>query len=49
VGLKDFAQHYPAQLSGRHAPARALARALSLETGILLMDEPFARSTSKPA
>src|SRR5262249_44267357 len=42
VGLKDFANNYPHQLSGGMKQRASLARALSLRTDILLMDEPFA-------
>ena len=42
VGLSDFAQHYPAQLSGGMKQRVQLARALGLQTEIILMDEPFA-------
>jgi NitT/TauT family transport system ATP-binding protein len=41
VGLADFADHYPGQLSGGMKQRAQLARALALRTEILLMDEPF--------
>ena len=42
VGLEEFADAYPRQLSGGMAQRVALCRALALETDIILMDEPFA-------
>ena len=42
VGLADFANHSPGQLSGGMKQRAQLARALGLRTEILLMDEPFA-------
>lgn len=42
VGLAEFTNHYPGQLSGGMKQRAQLARALGLQTEILLMDEPFA-------
>ena len=42
VGLGDFAQHYPRELSGGMKMRASIARALVTEPQLLLMDEPFA-------
>jgi NitT/TauT family transport system ATP-binding protein len=41
VGLKDFENHWPKQLSHGMRQRAALARTFCLDSPVLLMDEPF--------
>jgi NitT/TauT family transport system ATP-binding protein len=41
IGLEDYADYYPDQISGGMKQRTAIARALAYNADILLMDEPF--------
>ncbi len=42
VGLREFAGHMPAEISGGMQKRAAIARAMALDPGILFLDEPSA-------